>query len=76
MVRGETNITASDRRIVELRMTPDDAEPLPKAMEAIENADLITIGPGSLFTSLGHEVAHEDFHRRRAGDCLGHVVHQ
>jgi uncharacterized cofD-like protein len=52
VVRGETNITASDRRIVELRMTPDDAEPLPKAMEAIENADLITIGPGSLFTSL------------------------
>ena len=52
VVRGETNITASDRRIVELRMTPDDAEPLPKAMEAIESADLITIGPGSLFTSL------------------------
>ena len=52
VVRGETNITASDRRIVELRMEPEDAEPLPKALEAIENADLITIGPGSLFTSL------------------------
>lgn len=52
VVRGETNITASDRRIVELRMDPEDAEPLPKALEAIENADLITIGPGSLFTSL------------------------
>jgi uncharacterized cofD-like protein len=51
-VRGETNITASDRRIVELRMTPEDAKPLPKTLEAIENADLITIGPGSLFTSL------------------------
>jgi len=52
VVRGETNITASDRRIVELRMEPEDAEPLPKALEAIGNADLITIGPGSLFTSL------------------------
>ena len=52
IVRGETNITASDRRIVELHMDPEDAEPLPKALEAIENADLITIGPGSLFTSL------------------------
>jgi uncharacterized cofD-like protein len=52
IVRGETNITASDRRIVELRMDPEDADTLPKAMEAIENADLITIGPGSLFTSL------------------------
>ncbi len=51
-VRGETNITASDRRIVELRMAPANAKPLPAAIEAIDNADLITIGPGSLFTSL------------------------
>ena len=51
-VRGETNITASDRRIVELRMAPANAKPLPMALEAIEHADLITIGPGSLFTSL------------------------
>ena len=52
MVRGETNITASQRRIVELRMAPANARPLPIALEAIEGADLITIGPGSLFTSL------------------------
>ncbi|HZP25043.1 MAG TPA: uridine diphosphate-N-acetylglucosamine-binding protein YvcK [Terriglobales bacterium] len=51
-VRGETNITASDRRIVELRMAPANAKPLPAAIEAINQADLITIGPGSLFTSL------------------------
>jgi len=52
IVRGETNITASQRRIVELRMAPANAKPLPMALEAIESADLITIGPGSLFTSL------------------------
>jgi uncharacterized cofD-like protein len=52
VVRGETNITASQRRIIELRMAPANAKPLPLALEAIENADLITIGPGSLFTSL------------------------
>ncbi len=51
-VRGETNITASERRIVELRMAPANAKPLPAAMDAIQHADLITIGPGSLFTSL------------------------
>jgi len=51
-VRGETMITASDRRIVELRMAPANAKPLPAAMDAIGDADLITIGPGSLFTSL------------------------
>jgi uncharacterized cofD-like protein len=52
VVRGETNITASQRRIVELRMAPANAKPLPMALAAIESADLITIGPGSLFTSL------------------------
>ena len=51
-VRGETNITASQRRIVELRMAPANAKPLAAALAAIESADLITIGPGSLFTSL------------------------
>jgi uncharacterized cofD-like protein len=51
-VRGETNITASQRRIVELRMAPANAKALPTALHAIESADLITIGPGSLFTSL------------------------
>jgi uncharacterized cofD-like protein len=51
-VHGETNITASTRRIVNLSMVPADAEPLPQTLAAIAEADLITIGPGSLFTSL------------------------
>jgi len=33
-------------------LVPADVEPLPETLEAIANADLITIGPGSLFTSL------------------------
>src|SRR5437867_12933709 len=51
-VRGETKITASKGRIEELFMVPADPEPLPQTLEAIARADLITIGPGSLFTSL------------------------
>jgi uncharacterized cofD-like protein len=51
-VRGETKITASKQRIVELRMVPANAQPLPQTLDAIAKADLITIGPGSLFTSL------------------------
>lgn len=51
-VFGETSITASTKRIVELRMVPSDAKPLPETLDAIARADLITIGPGSLFTSL------------------------
>ncbi|HEY6447349.1 MAG TPA: uridine diphosphate-N-acetylglucosamine-binding protein YvcK [Acidobacteriaceae bacterium] len=52
VVHGETNITASRQRIVELTLDPADAEPLPETLEAIDCADLITIGPGSLFTSI------------------------
>src|SRR5579872_2508466 len=51
-VRGETNITASKGRIRELFMVPADPKPMPETLEAIAQADLITIGPGSLFTSL------------------------
>jgi uncharacterized cofD-like protein len=52
VVRGETNITASHRRIVELTLDPPDAAPLEETLEAIERANLITVGPGSLYTSL------------------------
>ena len=51
-VRGETKITASKGRIVELFLVPPDVEPMPQTLEAIAGADVITIGPGSLFTSL------------------------
>src|SRR6202012_4395336 len=52
MVRGETNITASHRRIEELILEPKNAAALPETLAAIERADLITVGPGSLYTSL------------------------
>lgn len=52
LVFGETKISASTKRIVELRMVPSAAKPLPETLDAIAKADLITIGPGSLFTSL------------------------
>jgi uncharacterized cofD-like protein len=51
-VRGETKITASKGRIEELFLVPPNPEPLPQTLEAIARADVITVGPGSLFTSL------------------------
>ena len=52
LVQGETNITASKQRIVELMLEPPTAGPLPETLDAIASADLITLGPGSLYTSL------------------------
>lgn len=51
-VAGETKVTASEKRIIELKIVPENPEPLPETLRAIADADLITLGPGSLFTSL------------------------
>ena len=51
-VRGETKITASKGRIKELFLVPPNVEPMPQTLDAIAHADIISIGPGSLFTSL------------------------
>ena len=51
-VRGETKITASEKGIAKLRMVPADVSPMEETLQALADADLITIGPGSLFTSL------------------------
>lgn len=52
IVRGETRISASKSRIVELMLEPAECDPLPETLDAIAKADLITLGPGSLFTSV------------------------
>ena len=52
VVRGESKISRSRAPIRLVRMTPAGARPLPETLEAIERADLITLGPGSLFTSV------------------------
>src|SRR5580700_3926250 len=51
-VRGETKITASKVRIKELSLVPANVDPMPQTLQAIATADIISIGPGSLFTSL------------------------
>ncbi len=52
LVHGETRITASRVPIKNLALSPRRVRPLPKAIEAIHDADLILLGPGSLYTSI------------------------
>jgi uncharacterized cofD-like protein len=52
VVRGETQITASKSPISNLRLEPEHCLPLPEVMSAIRAANVITVGPGSLFTSI------------------------
>ncbi len=52
VVRGESKISKSRRPIRQIRLAPANCKPLPDVLEALEQADLITLGPGSLYTSV------------------------
>ncbi len=51
-VVGETRISRSRKKIKTVRLIPRRVRPLAAALSAIAEADVITLGPGSLFTSV------------------------
>jgi uncharacterized cofD-like protein len=52
VVSGESKIPYSGKKIKKVFLTPEVITPLPESIQAIRQADLIIIGPGSLYTSI------------------------
>lgn len=52
VIRGESQLSATDERIEEVWLDPQNPDPGPGVLEAIETADAIVLAPGSLYTSL------------------------
>jgi uncharacterized cofD-like protein len=52
VVHGESNITEKGGAIREVFLNPVDADAHPDAVRAVLDADIVVIGPGSLYTSV------------------------
>lgn len=75
-VKGESQIPESGKKIVELCCEPEICKPSEEVIEAINNADLIILGPGSLYTSIipnilveGIAKAVQDAHAKKIYIC-------
>ena len=52
VVEGESNIPEAHKRIKRVRLFPEHVAPVESSLEALEKADAIILGPGSLYTSI------------------------
>ena len=62
-VIGESKIPKAERPIKKLGIQPRDPKATAEAIEAIRKADVITMGPGSLYTSIMPNLLIRDIHK-------------
>jgi uncharacterized cofD-like protein len=72
-VVGQVQVATTTGEVVGLRLEPADAEACPAAIEAIESADAIVLGPGSWFTSVLAPLQVQGI-ARAVVESRGHVV--
>lgn len=51
-IKGETAVRTTEGQIRRVYLEPPDCHPVPQALQALEEADLVVLGPGSLYTSV------------------------
>jgi uncharacterized cofD-like protein len=73
VVTGETQVSRARSRIARIRLVPSQCRPLPQTLEALEEADVITLGPGSLFTSLIPNLLVRGIAKRVAGSRAARI---
>jgi uncharacterized cofD-like protein len=52
VIRGQKEVAVAKGSLEDLRLIPGDVSPTPEGLSAIAEADFITIGPGSWFSSV------------------------
>ncbi len=63
IISGESKIPTYGKKIEKVFITPEDVKPLPETIASIRQADIIAIGPGSLYTSILPNLLVEDIRR-------------
>lgn len=52
VVRGQVEVASTDGQVISVRLDPADPPACPEAVQAVQAADWVVVGPGSWFTSV------------------------